>query len=246
MKLRMALLVLVMYYPALAEAQVDCTKDQLNPACVPYVLKHSVAEAPSLGKWPNPPLQPLPLTQIRPAITALIPTPVVMQPTPIKARISQPQETVQTTNPAPSTSASGCGSDCAMQKRDQDYQQLGAGAGTFAAGVIGLIAQHRHDKKFCVEYPGMCMNNHPCRLDRVLEDLRQASAEGAAQLERAVASGTMYSCEPKPCHKMTKPEFDAALSREWEGYYSYAQGFCSRRMVTCFFDEHGNLQACQR
>ena len=53
MKVKWLVVVAVLSVTSLAEAQVDCTVDQLNPECVRYVLKHSAGQLPDLGAWPN-------------------------------------------------------------------------------------------------------------------------------------------------------------------------------------------------
>jgi hypothetical protein len=232
MKLRIALLVSIICFPAFVGAQVDCTKDQLNPACAPYVLKHSVAEVPLLGKWPNPPLQPLPLAPIRPATVALIPTPVVTQPTPIKPHISQPQETVQTTNPAPPTSASGCDSDCMMQRRNQNYQQLGAGAGTFAVAVVSLAIQHHRNKKFCSTNPESCLNGHPCSFDSHFENMTAATIS---------LFKTMKEFPDFYAAKMPTLHNDSVS--EWR---ELRDSGCALFPGICYHDLDGNLQRCPR
>lgn len=158
----------------LAEAQVDCTMDQLNPACVPYVLKHSVAQPPVLTAWPMPPLESLPLVPLaRPTAIALVPPPAVIQPTPMVSFAPQPPEIVQPTIQPQSPRTPGCDQNC--------YSQLGANGATAIIGIVGAVRQHQKNKQFCAANPASCANDHPCSFEPSLEGLADSVREYIAR-----------------------------------------------------------------
>lgn len=153
---------------SLAEAQVDCTVDQLNPECVRYVLKHSAGQLPNLGAWPKPPVESLPLVPLaRPTAIPLVPAPVVLRAKPMAA--APPQfEPAQPTNQPPSRPTAGCDQDC--------YSQLGANGATAIIGIVGAVRRHQKNKQFCAANPASCLDNHPCSFDEHLENLTASTS----------------------------------------------------------------------
>jgi hypothetical protein len=128
--------------------KIDCSTegDQLNPACVQWVLKHYSPTLPNLGKIPPPPpVQATPVT-------------LVTQPPPFKATLPPPNKTVNTPPPIVSSAPVVQQNSTNMAQSQQQYQQLGRNLGNFGAGVAIAIKRHNQVKKFCKNNPAQCMN----------------------------------------------------------------------------------------
>jgi hypothetical protein len=155
----------------LVEAQVNCTTDHLNPACVSDVLEHTGSKpirmtGDELAR-PEPPLASLPLAPLaRPGVTVLTPR-VLPEDTVVTSYTSQPPETAQLINPTPSTRTRGCDPDC--------YSQLGTNTVAATVAVVGSVGRRPKDKQFCAQHSDACIDGHPCTFGIDVEEIRKTN-----------------------------------------------------------------------
>jgi hypothetical protein len=162
---------LLSFICALAEAQVNCATDQLNPVCVAYVPEHYGSKqirmtGAELAR-PKPPLASLPLAPLaRPAVTIL--TPRVLLEAPMdKSDTPQLSESAQAINPTPSTPTPDCDEDC--------YSQLVTGSAAATVTTLGASGRRPKNKHFCAEHPDVCTDGHPCIFGIDVEEIRKTS-----------------------------------------------------------------------
>lgn len=176
--------------------KIDCSIDQLNPACVPYVTWHSEYHAHVIQKLPPPPPAQPPVSAPKVAAPSVIP-PVKPTVEPAVKFETTPQPSIP---PMPTTTSNPSLNTC--DEKCQNMQSIGANGASLAIGLITLAAQHHKNsqiKKFCKANADSCADGLPCSFDPDVESIRkyavEASKDGNDTLALVWADGLHTSQE---------------------------------------------------